>query len=116
MREVKYRFWMGNYATPKYEYWENLVKLGDDVIGGYLTSKRSEIIKEQFTGLKDKNGVEIYEGDKLSIKDEVGKRGEVTVGFESGGFIIFKGLAWRYIGQYDIEINDIEVIGNIHEG
>ena len=35
------------------------------------------------------------------MTDEVGKNGVVTVGFESGGFIVFAGLAWRYIGTYD---------------
>ena len=77
-----------------------------------------EVDKEtigQFTGLYDKNGNEIYEGDILSLKDEVGKKGIVTVGFEDGGFIVFKGLAYRYIGVYHNIGNELEIIGNIHD-
>jgi uncharacterized phage protein (TIGR01671 family) len=69
----------------------------------------------QFTGLLDKNGKKIFEGDILSLKDEVGKKGIVTVGFEDGGFIVFKGLAWRYIGAYLNIENELEIVGNIHD-
>ena len=69
----------------------------------------------QFTGLLDKKGVKIFEGDRLHLKDEVGKTGKVIVGFQSGSFIVFKGLAARNIGFFNVERNEIEVIGNIHD-
>ena len=124
MREIKFRGkrknngdWVYGFACQSaMDITGELKKPNWFIIDGYMNYYG--VIPEtigQFTGLRDKNGIAIYEGDILSIKDEVGNRGQVIVGFELGGFIIFKGLAWGYIGQYDVEINDIEVIDNIHD-
>lgn len=123
MREIKFRIWndyLKAYSTLKGErfYYE---PLNEEHIGLIEAYKKyliggNSLVLEQYTGLEDKNGVEIYEGDRLLMTDEVGKNGVVTVGFENGGFIVFVGLAWRYIGTFDELKNNIEVIGNIHEG
>jgi uncharacterized phage protein (TIGR01671 family) len=71
----------------------------------------------QFTGLYDKNGVKIFEGDRIRIPDY--RSGAVIGGkqFERVIEVCYDKLfnGYGYYGMH-YEAETIEVIGNIHEG
>ncbi|WP_372757731.1 YopX family protein [Lactococcus lactis] len=99
----------------------SFVKLsGNNRLYGPESRLADDVIIMQSTGLTDKNGVEIYEGDIVRVTDE-----DESADFCDGGIGTINGLdelfMWYIDGDVEnglFDINSsyyIEVIGNIYE-
>lgn len=118
MRELKIRAWYKPYKQVCQV--ESLRFDGSGVYTAVLIDEpfydrklveADEIVIEQYTGLKDKNGTEIYEGDILI--DDAGEPIEYwVVKFSEGGFI----GECAGVAESLFELTNLEVVGNIHEG
>lgn len=121
MREIKFRVWdksnkimyekamVGNFPDTVPVVWTDY---GCREGWYHIEPKECEVM--QYTGLKDKNGTEVYEGDVLKVYDDFFRNGlddeYGIIKFDKGRFYLntFK----NYLNESWI---NFEVIGNIYE-
>jgi len=128
MREIKFRAWDKKTKVMIYDIQDHrdcddclgerggakdFLEYGCENFGDFLNSDRFDVM--QYTGLKDKNGKEIYEGDIVDLDSWAGTQ---QIVFIEGAFCLANEKG-DYVG--DIHYcqhagrKQSEVIGNIYE-
>ncbi|MCY8837585.1 YopX family protein [Bacillus atrophaeus] len=99
MKEIKFRSWIKDKKEMLYEF----------TLKQPTVSNCKKNILMQYTGLKDKNGREIYEGD---IVTHLNEKYEITTNPFTQEFVVDSDTGQERLGVLN---NQVEVIGNIYE-
>ena len=116
-RKIKFRFWCpaGKAFIRDYKYNGAVDELFDE-------KEYDVLIPQQFTGLIDKNGVEVYEGDLInfSVNYTVDLGDRDVIDYKNQEVYYSEEFAGFFFGEDGFQILDkiiletIEVVGNVN--
>ena len=136
MREIKFRYYDTKHnimlddetnfygladTYPNDEYYQYDEDWSPSILQILITQIRNDerFIAMQYTGLKDKNGVEIYEGDRVEFPKgfHADKKGENAYRHYLIDEVVFTNGAFHFKKEHmtiSFDIDKAEIIGNIH--
>lgn len=121
-REIKFRIWRAPDEYTKVSWMESWDSLLNYSMSDIFQLDNPDDVLEQFTGLKDRNGKDIYEGDILAWHSNIYRKQDWIglVKYRGAGFVVqessrsFSTPDWLETAC-NKDANIIEVVGNIHE-
>ncbi|WLR53579.1 YopX family protein [Mesobacillus subterraneus] len=127
MREIKFRAWEKHLKEiiPVYDIDFDFKQINTNK----AWRRFDEVELMQYTGLKDKNGKDIYEGDIIATDDYAvamlkhwGKKTEEKISlyeikFFEGRYMLFDKNSWVAVLNHHVmsKANELTVVGNFYE-